>query len=314
MLTTLVHDRVSLTFVQLSPLGAKVAVTDVAAVMLTVQVPVPLHAPDQPENIELAFGAAVSTTLVAYVNDATQALPQLMPVGVEVTVPVPVPAFPTVRVYERMLKVAVTVAAAETAMVQAPVPLHPPPLQPAKDEPAAAAAVSTRLVPGVNEPAQVAPQLMPAGAEVTVPVPVPAFETVMVTGFGLNVAVTPSAVLVETVHVPVPVQPPPLQPANVEPVAGVAVRTTDIPGPYASLQSVGQLMPAGADTTVPTPVPASVTTTELLTAKEAWTVTLAVAVTAQLPVPVHPPPDQPTKSEPDVAVACSVTVLPLGTA
>ena len=127
MLTTLVHDRVSLTFVQLSPLGAKVAVTDVAAVMLTVQVPVPLHAPDQPENIELAFGAAVSTTLVAYVNDATQALPQLMPVGVEVTVPVPVPAFPTVRVYERMLKVAVTVAAAETATVQAPVPLHPPP-------------------------------------------------------------------------------------------------------------------------------------------------------------------------------------------
>ena len=32
-----------------------------------------------------------------------------------------------------------------------------------------------------------------------------------------------------TVQVPVPVQPPPLQPVNVEPAAGVAVKVTAVP-------------------------------------------------------------------------------------
>ena len=44
---------------------AKVAVTDFAAVMLTVQVvAVPVQPPDQLENAELAAGAAMSVTLV----------------------------------------------------------------------------------------------------------------------------------------------------------------------------------------------------------------------------------------------------------
>lgn len=76
------------------------------------------------------------------------------------------------------------------AVVQVPVPLHPPPLQPTKIEPAAAVAVSvTELFVG-NEALQVAPQLMPAGLLVTVPVPVPALLRVSVAGTALNVAVT----------------------------------------------------------------------------------------------------------------------------
>jgi hypothetical protein len=43
---------------------AKFAVTAVAAVIDTVQVPVPVQAPDQPVNTEPAEGVAVRTTLV----------------------------------------------------------------------------------------------------------------------------------------------------------------------------------------------------------------------------------------------------------
>ena len=76
-----------------------------------------------------------------------------------------------------VLNVAVTVVSAETVTVQLPVPLHPPPLQPAKVEPLAGVAVRVETVPGVTpETEQVAPQLMEP--PVTVPVPVPVFPTV----------------------------------------------------------------------------------------------------------------------------------------
>ncbi|MBI3067057.1 MAG: hypothetical protein HYY82_19215 [Deltaproteobacteria bacterium] len=45
----------------------------------------------------------------------------------------------------------------------------------------------------------------------------------------LKVAVTVVAPLIDTVQVPVPVHPPPLHPANVDPDAAVAVSTTDAP-------------------------------------------------------------------------------------
>jgi hypothetical protein len=45
----------------------------------------------------------------------------------------------------------------------------------------------------------------------------------------LKVAVTVVSRLVVTVHVPVPEQPPPAQPAKVDPPAGVAVKVTEVP-------------------------------------------------------------------------------------
>ena len=71
----------------------KVAVTLVAAVIETVQVPVPLQAPDQPVKAEPEPAAAVNVTLVPDVKDAEQVAEQLTPAGELVTVPVPVPAF-----------------------------------------------------------------------------------------------------------------------------------------------------------------------------------------------------------------------------
>lgn len=74
------------------------------------------------------------------------------------------------------VNVAVTVWAEVSASAHVPVPEQPPPFQPVKADPFAAAAVRVTDVP-VAKLAE-APQLTPAGVEVTVPVPVPALATV----------------------------------------------------------------------------------------------------------------------------------------
>lgn len=59
-------------------------------------------------------------------------------------------------------------------------------------------------------------------------------------------------------HVLAHLQPPPDQPANVEPAAGEAERVTTVPAlpaSYDSMQSAPQFIPAGEDVTVPEPVP-----------------------------------------------------------
>ncbi len=76
-----------------------------------------------------------------------------------------------------------------------------------------------------------APQLIPAGALVTVPVPAPAGATVSVCGPRSNCAFTVLATETVTAQVPVPEQPEPLQPMNVEPgEPAFAVNVTNVPG------------------------------------------------------------------------------------
>ena len=71
----------------------KVAV--IVAPMLTAKVQVvfvPEHSPPaHPANTLPALGAAVSVRFVPFANDVAHVPPQLMPVGFDVTVPVPVP-------------------------------------------------------------------------------------------------------------------------------------------------------------------------------------------------------------------------------
>ena len=98
---------------------------------------------------------------------------------------------------------------------------------------------------------------MPAGVDVTVPLPVTA--TVSNRDCSVKVAVTLAACVMLTTHAPVPAHPPPAQPANADDAAGVAVSVTCVPDAYASVQSAPHVMPAGADVTVPVPVPASAT-------------------------------------------------------
>ena len=62
------------------------------AVIDRVQAAVPLHAPDHPAKNDPLAGTAVSFTLVPELKEAVQVGEQLMPAGLLVTVPLPVPA------------------------------------------------------------------------------------------------------------------------------------------------------------------------------------------------------------------------------
>src|SRR5262245_21921855 len=104
-----------------------------------------------------------------------------------------------------VLKVAVTERAAVIETVHAPLPLQAP-LQPPKVDPLAAEAVSVTEVPLLKFAAHAVPQLTPAGEDVTVPVPAPAFVTLSanVAAVVLKVAVTERAAVIETVQAAVP--------------------------------------------------------------------------------------------------------------
>jgi hypothetical protein len=129
---------------------------------------------------------------------------------------------------------------------------HPVPVQPANVEPLAAVAVRATCVPLATLSLQSLPQLMPVA--VTVPLPVPALATVSVNVLELNVAVQVKFPVTVTV-LPHPV---PVQPANVEPLAAVAVSSTCVPLVTLSLQSLPQLIPVAVTTPPPVPLLATV--------------------------------------------------------
>jgi len=170
--------------------GPNVAVTDLAALIVTVQEPVPLQLPLQPVNVELASGVAVNVTAVPLVKPCEQVAPHEIPAGALVTVPLPFPDFFTVREKDDCTNVAVTEAAELMVTAQEPVPVQPPPLQPENVEPAAGDGVSVITLPVVNEAEHVAPHEIPAGLLVTVPVPAPAFETIKLEPIDAPVPVT----------------------------------------------------------------------------------------------------------------------------
>ena len=136
-------------------------------------------------------------TAVSGVKECEQLAPQLIPVGVLVTVPVPVPFFVTVKVTGVAVKVAVTEVVAPTVTAQVPVPEQPPPLQPEKTDPLPALEVNVMGVPLTTVSAQSTPQLMAfvGVVLVTVPAPDPALTTLSVTDVGA--AAVPQASLLK---------------------------------------------------------------------------------------------------------------------
>src|SRR5947208_11103229 len=77
--------------------NVNVAVTVVAAVMVTTHGPVPEHPPPlQPVNVETGAGVGVQITAEVYSYGAEHAAPHVIPVGTLVTAPVPVPVRATV--------------------------------------------------------------------------------------------------------------------------------------------------------------------------------------------------------------------------
>jgi hypothetical protein len=151
-----------------------------AASIVTLHPPLPEQAPVHPTKVEPAAAVAESVTTVPWAKDALQVAPQSIEGvagAVEETVPAPVPPLVTVSDWLATPKLAVTARSPPIVTTHAPVPEHAP-LQPAKAEPAAGVAVSVTVPPLAKVPTQVAPQLMPAGLEVTLPDPAPDFETV----------------------------------------------------------------------------------------------------------------------------------------
>ncbi|HUF31421.1 MAG TPA: hypothetical protein VMM77_12285 [Gemmatimonadaceae bacterium] len=141
--------------------------------------PAPVQAPLQPVNAELLIGCAVSVTAVPLVKDAVQTEPQSMPAGVEVTVPTPVPVVITLSVNCGSVNVAVTLRAWFIKTWHVPVPAHAP-IQPVNSEPLAGCAVNVTTVPLLNDALHAEPHVIPAGVDVTVPLPLPSLVTVSV--------------------------------------------------------------------------------------------------------------------------------------
>jgi hypothetical protein len=238
----------------------------VSLVSVTVHGPVPVQPPpEKPANVDPFAATAVNVTIVPSLKLPEHVVPQLIPVGLLVTVPVPVPAGVTVSTCGggSAVNVAVTVwlELNVTAHVVA-LPEQPPPEKPANASPGSGFAVNVTIVPESKSAEHVAPQLIAVGLLVTVPVPVPAGVTVSVLlgTVELKVAVTVWLELNVTVHVvALPEQPPPEKPANVEPVAGAAVNVTCALVGKLAEHVAPQLIPVGLLVTVPVPVPAGVT-------------------------------------------------------
>jgi hypothetical protein len=126
----------------------------------------------------------------------------------------------------------------------------------------AGTAVSVTTVPKKMLSVQSAPQLIPAGADVTVPLPVPVLATVSRYWLRLKIALTVVAAVIVVTHVPVPEQPPPLHPTKLDPTEGRAVRVTTVPESKDAAQMAPQLIPVGAESTIPEPDPDLLTVSE----------------------------------------------------
>jgi hypothetical protein len=183
-------------------------VTDRAEVTVTVQVlpETESHPLQLPKNM---VGVAVSVTTVPLVYVSEQSAPQLIPGGLEVTLPWPLtrPVLFTVRVKVFRLKAAVAVLPELTVTVHVAPETVSHPLQPAKVESLAALAVKVTTVPLAKDSEQSVPQLIPGGLEVTVPVPAPVRKTVRLaspTTVSVVLALAPEASVAVIVVVPAP--------------------------------------------------------------------------------------------------------------
>ena len=113
----------------------KLAVTELAALNVMVQLALPWQLPDHPEKVLGAEGASLRVTTVFFGKEAehfaVEPDRQSIPEGLLVTVPVPPPAVVTVRVSPGV-KLAATVCGAVKVRWQVEAPEQAPP-QPEKE-------------------------------------------------------------------------------------------------------------------------------------------------------------------------------------
>ena len=127
-------------------------------------------------SVEFASGVAVKVTCVPDTKSAEHVEPHAMPAGDDDTDPLPAPDFPTDSAYSTGSNVAMTDCAALIVTTHRPTPEHAPD-QPANDDPASGVAVNVTCVPDAKSAEHVEPQSIPAGDELTDPLPPPNFPT-----------------------------------------------------------------------------------------------------------------------------------------
>jgi hypothetical protein len=283
------------------------AVTLLAELIVTVHVlAVPVQEPPQPVKVAPVAGVAVSVTTVPEATETLQVeapFPQLIPPPE--TLPAPVTATDSWKLDVPPENVAVTDFAALNVTVHVvAVPVQEPP-QPVKVAPGPGVAVRIAVefaawlaLEHVELPR---PQLIPP----PVMLPFPLTETLSVKplvggGVGvdattLKVAFTDRAWLIRTVQVVAVPPQAPVQPRNVAPVAGVATSETDA----FTAKPAAQIVPPLPQLIAPEPpvtAPLPATSTASAGPNVAVTATSAVPiVTLHVPVPAHPPPDQPVR-------------------
>jgi hypothetical protein len=140
------------------------------AVQVTVLTPTGNKLPEGGEHLTVGEGSTLSVALTLNVTTAPSRL---------VALTVMLPGSDKMGAVTSA-KLAVTVVLAVRVTVQLPVPEQPPPLQPVKADPVLGVAVSVTGGSLLYVAEQVAPQLIPLGVEVTVPLPVPVLLTVSV--------------------------------------------------------------------------------------------------------------------------------------
>ncbi len=253
----------------------------------------PEHAPLQPVNALPAAGAAVSATTVPAAKFWLHPFSplQLMPAGVETTVPLP----PTVTASESYctsgVKDAPTLCAVLIVTVHVSAPPVQAPVHPTKAFPLAGEAVNVTAVPLAYDWLQVPAlvQLIPEGLEVTEPAPPTVTWSVSIWTAGAKLAETLKLELTTTTQVGEAPEHAPLQPRKVWPEAGAAVRVTVvlIGNDWTQVFGPMQFSPAGLDVTVPAPP----TATETVRSRACWRADAVAALDAD-----GSPPPQPTSS------------------
>src|SRR5438309_7303291 len=100
---------------------------------------------------------------------------------------------------------------------------------------------------------------MPAGLDVTVPLPTPVLLTVSVKRCSVNIAVTVRVALIVTVQVVPETESHPVHPVKIESGPGVAVSVTGESLVNDAEQALPHVIPAGFDVTLPSPSPCLIT-------------------------------------------------------
>src|SRR5664279_4014749 len=185
-------------------IAANSAPTDFAALIVTLHSfdPTIESQPLQTTALEPGSATALRVTALPASNSASQVPPQLIPAGELVTVPVPLPLLVTLSRWDSSAKAAVTSLAALIVTLHSFDPtIESQPLQTTALVLGPAAPTRITSVPSVKAASQVAPQLMPAGELVTVPVPVPLLATLRASlGIAAKSAPTDFAALIVTLH------------------------------------------------------------------------------------------------------------------